>query len=199
MSKVKGSSPQGKSNHPEERLPPANTIEQKYLEVLEETLTPPEVRKRLVESQSLEQKWRFIQIHKPLSEEKLATWGDKETTVLNTINNSRNPDIMSVLNLKVLLSSANKELMASFLEANGVAVLLKVILQKVNKKPITTIDVALLYEILLCCKLVMNNAIGMKGFLDVMGAIDTIALCLLFEYKPLALLVSCSTMLLCGL
>jgi hypothetical protein len=65
-----------------------------------------------------------------------------------------------------------------------------VILQRVNKKPISTIDVAMLYEVLLCCKLVMNNAIGMKGLLDVSGAIDTIALCLLFDFKPLALLVS---------
>eukprot|EP01031_Cornospumella_fuschlensis_P031047 gene31047-37525_t len=45
MSKAKGpamGAAASKSNHPEERLPPANTIEQKYLEVLEETLTPPE-------------------------------------------------------------------------------------------------------------------------------------------------------------
>lgn len=91
---------------PAEKRPPATAIEKAYLEILEETLTPPEVRNRLVATQTLDQKWKFLQIHKHT--DKGVSWGDKEDTLLRTIDSSTSPDIMSVLTLKVLLSSANR-------------------------------------------------------------------------------------------
>lgn len=171
-------------------MPDAEQVERMYSDVLDETLTPPEIKQRLVELQSLENKWKFIQVHKPLVlSGKGPAWGDREKALLKTLDSSKNPDMQSILQMKVWISSATKEVMSAFLDSGGVRVILKLILQRVNRKPMDEIDAVTLYELLLCCKLLMNNALGMKGFLDVSGAIDTIALCLRFEYKLLALIV----------
>ena len=171
-------------------MPEADVVERMYGDVLDETLTPPEIKQRLMELQSLENKWKFIQVHKPLAiSGKEPAWSEREKSLLKTLDNSKNPDMQSILQMKVWISSATREVMSAFLDAGGVRVILKLILQRVNKKPLDEIDAVILYELLLCCKLLMNNAVGMKGFLDVSGAIDTIALCLRFEFKLLSLMV----------
>jgi hypothetical protein len=38
----------------------------------------------------------------------------------------------------------------------------------------------------------MNNEVGMEGFIHTAGAIENIAESLLFEWKPVALLVMCT-------
>ncbi len=196
----------------EPKMPDKATVEKLYLAVLEDTLVPPATIERLMESQSIERKWQFVQINgggigkggagssssgsggqtgavSQQSASKVIAWGEKEKTLLNKIGTSKSPDIQSLLSLKVLLSSANKETMSAFLKSDGVAILVKAILTRTNHKCMDEVEAALLYEILLCSKLVMNNVMGMKGFLSVSGSIDAIALSLRFEYKHLALLV----------
>jgi len=46
-----------------------------------------------------------------------------------------------------------------------------------------------MYEVLLCCKLVINSSIGMDCFLTVPNAIETVVNCLNFGLKLLALQV----------
>ena len=48
---------------------------------------------------------------------------------------------------------------------------------------------AALYEVLLCCKIVMNSSTGMDYFLKVPNSIETIVNCLNFCFKMLALQV----------
>lgn len=182
------------------KMPDKATVEKMYLAVLEDTLVPPAIRERLIETQSLERKWQFVQIHQSggsgtssgHTSKTVVQWGEKEKALLLKIGTSKSPDIQSLLSLKVLLSSANKETMSSFLKCDGVAILVKAILTRTNHKSMDEVEAAILYEILLCCKLVLNNMMGMKGFLAVTGSIDAIALSLRFEFKHLALLVSCS-------
>lgn len=54
---------------------------------------------------------------------------------------------------------------------------------------ITEFDVAVLYEVLLCCKSVMNSSAGMDGFIAVADSIETIVNCLQFDFKYLSLLI----------
>lgn len=56
-------------------------------------------------------------------------------------------------------------------------------------KEIAELDIAILYETLLCCKAVMNSASGMDAFLSDRDAVEVIARCLQFDYKVLTLLV----------
>jgi hypothetical protein len=211
MSKARSSSVTNASSN--SGMPDKATIERLYLEVLEHTLVPPTIRERLIESQSAERKWQFVQIHQQntmsgggsggsgsasigssqnAANNKGNQWNERGNALLTKINTSKSPDIQSLLTLKVLLSSANKETMTSFLKADGVSILVKAVLTRTNHKSMDEVEAALLYEILLCCKLVLNNMMGMKGFLAVNGSIDAIALSLRFEYKHLALLVSLS-------
>lgn len=184
-----GPNPTAKGRGSTVPMPPDTEVNQMYRAMLVETLTPPTVRERLIATQTLEQKWRFVQLHKTHADNTPKVWGDKETALLRTIEASKSPDIQSLLNLKVFLTSASKEFMVGFLENGGVAVLTRVILQRVNSRNFGVIDAAILYETLLCYKLIMNNSVGMRGVLDSEGSMDAIALCLKFDYKHLSLLV----------
>jgi hypothetical protein len=161
-----------------------------YEAVLDHMLTTPQMKEQLMASQSMEKKRQFVKMHKQLFS---TGWGDPETKLLNVIQKAKIPDINSLSTLKISLKAANKEFMNSFLEAGGVSILLKAIENRLNKNPITELDIAILYEILCCLKAVMNNATGMDGMLSVNGAINTIARSLNFDYKAYALLVSSTT------
>ena len=172
-------------------LPASEEVEdlnEKYSKVLDILLTPPHVKHRLMTTQTVEQKRKIVNTHNSTFNRR-ASWENKENKILNAIKNDRHLDIKNITTLKVMLSSANREFMQAFLDNNGVPILLKSILQYNEKIKMTDGDVAILFELILCCKLVMNNSMGMEAFLSVVGSIDTIALCLRFEHKYLALQV----------
>lgn len=169
-------------------MPPEKELNELYGKVLDHLLTPPNVKVRLIESQTIEQKWKIVQVHVSSLEQE-TTWGPKENALLMHILSSPSPDVQILQQLRVILASANRAFMKKFLEADGVAIILKVILHRVSRKKLNDLDIAALYEVMMCCKLVMNNALGMDAFLAVSGSMDAIALCLKFEYKYLAILV----------
>jgi hypothetical protein len=178
-------------------LPPKNTIDKLYVDILEETLTPPDTQEQLIESQTLEQKWNYVLLHKGLTTKEVMTWTEKETKLLKSIDNARSPDIHSLLSLKVILASGKQQIVQSFLELNGISILTKIIVyifqdqqQSAHVAELEEKDIAILYEVLLCCKMLMNNALGMKEFLEFPRALDDVVLCILFDYKHLAMLVS---------
>lgn len=170
--------------------PSDENIEKMYVKVLEQLLTPPHVKEQLINTQTIDQKWKLVQVHKDIFKDTKQNdqWSSKETAMLASIEKS--PDVKTVANLKVILTSANLEVMQAFLKNRGVAILMKAIEDKISKKFLSEIDVAILFEIMLCFKLIMNNQVGMEGFLAVNGCIDTIAKCLTFKYKFFALEVS---------
>jgi len=164
-----------------------------YSQVLDHLLTPPQVKEGLMNSQSVEKKWQTVKMYKNLFENSDGTsatgWGDRENVLLTNIQRAKVPDLASLSRLKIVLSSANRELMTAFLDAGGISVLMKAIEGRLNSRPQTEVDIAILYEILSCCKAIMNNDVGMEGLAATPGAIDIIARCGKFEYKLFALLV----------
>ncbi len=175
----------------------AELINQKYSAVLDHLLTPLSVKEQLIKTQSLEKKKQTVEMHKQLFEKHniqndsptpgLASaakgWGEKENVLLSSIQKSKNPDLQSLAKLKIILSSANREFMTSFLESGGVSALLKMVDARLMKRPFTELDIATLYEILSCFKAVMNNPIGMDGIANTPGSVDILTRCLRFDYK----------------
>lgn len=171
-----------------DEVPDDDSICTLYETVLDQLLTPPAVKQRLVQTQSVQQKWKFVKVHYEQFE-KGVMWGNKQKELMAEIDASRAPDLNLFSSLRVMLASANREFMTAFLDSGGVSCLMKAILQRVPKRAQSELNIAALYEIMLCCKLVMNNAIGMNGFMKVVGSLDAVALCLKFEFKYLALQV----------
>ena len=58
------------------------------------------------------------------------------------------------------LSTCNKAFLTGFLEENGIYILMKCIDERIVKLPMTDLDASILYEILCCCKSIMNNDTG---------------------------------------
>lgn len=166
-------------------------INELFGEVLDYQLTPAHVKERMMQTESLEKKLQMIKMYQNFSGSHVAAtpWTERVATILASIQKSKTPDIHTIIRLKAILTSANRENMESFIEQGGVSVLVRAIENRLRKRPFTELDTAVLYEILGCCKHVMNNAIGMKGFSEVPGAIEVLALCLKFEFKPFALQV----------
>lgn len=162
-------------------------INARYEAILDKMLTTPQMKEQLMK-QTLDKKKQFIKLNKAHLD--VGVWGDAEDLMLTQLAKAKLPDLNSLNTLKQSLKSANKEYMNSFLEAGGISVLLTAMENRIKKQPITELDVAILYEILSCCKAVMNNAVGMDGFLSVEGSVNIIARSLNFEFKPYSLLVS---------
>jgi hypothetical protein len=169
----------------------ASDIEREYDRLLEETLVPPAVRARLLETQTVDKKIAFLSIHRESRARCLqsSVWGERDRALLAGIFSSGGRHVTALVSLKVLLSSANKTVLASFLQDRGLEALLHCLLCRTQLRQLNESESATLYEALLCCKLVMNNGLGMQAFLEVTGSIDAIALSLRFEHKHLALLV----------
>eukprot|EP01040_Poterioochromonas_malhamensis_P011521 gene11521-12563_t len=161
-------------------------INQLYVAVLDHLLTPPHVKEQLIDTQSLEKKLQTVRMHNHLFDS-MNSWGDKENMLLNSIQKMKLPDIPTLSRLKIILATGNFEMMSSFLDSGGVSILLKAIETRLMKKPVTELDIAILFEILSCFKAIMKSTVGMEGVAKVEGSIDVIALCLRFDYKQFAL------------
>lgn len=175
-------------------IPEEGRLNEMYAAVLDQMLMTPQVKEQLMASQTAEKKWKTIQMYEKNFEGANAAshggWGNREISLLDSISRAKVPDIHQLSTLRVSLQSANREFMDAFLTAGGVSVLVRAIETRLSKRPITELDIAILYEIVACCKNVMNNQVGMDGFLAVKGAVETIARSLRFEYRVYALAVS---------
>lgn len=180
-------------NDEEEPPPPMDEedeIDEQYGFVLDSLLFPPHVKEQLMGSQTQEKKLMIIEMHKHLlANKKGGLWGDQQNSLLNLIRNSKRPDIQVLITLRSSLATANKNFLTGFLEADGIYVLMKCIDERIAKLPMTDLDASILYEIIGCCKCIMNNDTGMEAILVTPGAIEHIAKSLFFEWKPIALLV----------
>ena len=173
--------------------PDDEEVAEMYIRVLDHLLTPPHVKDQLVASQSVEKKWQTVKMHQQVFEGEVVgkshSWGSKDTVLLKAIEKSKTPDIQSLSRLKISLSAANRDYMDGFLQEGGVGILIKAMETRINKTPVTELDVAILYEIMTCCKAIMNNAVGMEGFMTVPGAIETVSRCLRFDFRLFTLQV----------
>eukprot|EP01038_Epipyxis_sp_PR26KG_P007971 gene7971-10811_t len=164
-----------------------------YESVLDHLLTPPQVKEQLMQSQSIDKKWQTVTMHKQLFQDSKAQhvikWSESDIALLSSLQRSHVPDLQSLSKLRLILSSANLEMMESFLEAEGVSILLTAIENRICKNPMSELDTAILYEILNCFKVVMNNDTGMEGFLDCDSSVGIICKCLRFDNKLITLLV----------
>jgi hypothetical protein len=116
-------------------------------------------------------------------------WSNTSNKLLEKINKSRSPDIEWFANLKSMLSAGNEEFMTEFIKADGIHILIQSINKRLIRPSFSDFDVALLFEIVLCCKVTMNSSVGMDGLLAVDQSIETIARCIRFEHKLFSLQV----------
>jgi hypothetical protein len=161
-----------------------------YVAVLDHLLTPLHLKEQLLESQSIDKKVQMIKMHNHLFESmNNSQWGEKENALLVSITSKMKlPDIATISRLKIILSTGNMEMMVSFLDSGGPSLLLKAIENRLVKKPLTELDIAILFEILSCCKAIMKSSVGMEGMaIAIQGSIDIIARCLRFDYKAFAM------------
>ncbi len=171
-----------------DRRPDDQNIASMFTTVLDQTLTSPNIRDLLVRSKTMDQKWKLVQAHHKIFE-KSTTWGEKENALLESIESSDTPDIGKLSELKVVLSLTSVDFMKTFIEAQGIEILLNGIETRLSKV-LTEFDVAILFEIMLCLKLVMNHSFGMDAFLEAEGGMDVVARCLNFNHKFFALQVN---------
>lgn len=123
----------------------------------------------------------------PSSPKKL--WEDGGKQLLESIEKAKSPDILLFSKLKLMLSTASKEFMEGFVNADGMLLLVQTINSRLHRPLLNDFDIAILYEILLCCKVAMNNSVGMDAFLQVDTALEAIARCVRFEHKLFVLQV----------
>jgi hypothetical protein len=163
-----------------------------YCTVLDNLLTPPHVKEQLVQSQSLEKKFQMIRMQKHLltdaSIHQSSKWNDQHRNLLTLIRSNKVPDIQNITRLKSVLSTANREFLVHFIDEHGIEVILRGMSDRIIKVPPSDLDQALLYELLGCCKVVMNNDIGMNAFLSTPYSVQHVAQSLIFDCKPIALL-----------
>ena len=173
-----------------EEMPDAEKVEQMYEAVLDHLLTKPDIKEKMKASMNTEKKWQFVKMNDIFDNSGSSGWGSKQNVLLASIEKAKTPDIENLKRLKTILQFANKEFMEGFLAAGGVSVRLKAIDNRLSRRPVTELDVAVLYEIMTCCRAVMNNAVGMDGFMSVKGAVDILARCLRFDYRLFAIQVN---------
>ena len=172
-------------------MPPKEQLEEMYEQLLDKLLTPANVKEKLIKEQPLEKKWQLCLLHKSVLGDaafsKTSEFGTRERQILSTLSSVSTPDMKELLELKSMLKTANKQWMQSFLEANGITVLIEKMSIRVSRVPLSELDAGLLFEMILCCKAIMNNSTGMDSLLATPGAVDVIARSLIFDWKALAL------------
>jgi hypothetical protein len=166
-------------------------IEATYAQILENLLFPPHVRDQLIATQTIEKKLQMIQMHKDtLKDKSISEFGEKQINLMNNIRAARTPDIEKVISLRSMLSTSNREFLQAFIDAKGIVLLIKLVNDRLCKIPMTELDAAILYESLLCFKMIMNNGLGMNAVVNTPRAIEHVCKSLKFEWKAISLVVS---------
>lgn len=165
-------------------------LEDLYASVLDHLLFPAAVKAELIKSQSKEKKKQMVIMHRSaIEKDKLVSWGEKENSILTILMKSRMPDLKQLSYIKTVLTTANKAVLSSFIEASGVTVFVKCINERVARANVTELDAVVLYELVSCLKVTMNNETGMLAVLETPDAINALARCLIFEWKSLSTIV----------
>jgi hypothetical protein len=112
---------------------------------------------------------------------------DSDKELLHKLRVKHRPDMQSLLMIKSRISTANKAWMESFIAANGIAAVIEGMSYRIMQSPLAELDVAILYELLCCAKVIMNTSFSMDCFVATKGAIRAVVYSLLFEWKTLAL------------
>jgi hypothetical protein len=163
-----------------------------YATYLDELLTTKEVKQSKLREYSIKFKRSTLLKHK---REKAQTWGEKEDSILNAI---RQPDVEfgELVDLERVLVGANKVILQEFINYGGVKALLNILDAKIAKTTVASeLDIGIVIETLHCLKEVIKHTIGLENFISIIGSIKKVALSLIWEYKPLAILVCCSIQL----
>lgn len=163
-------------------------ISDMFESLLDALLMEPQAREKAC-NQPMEKKWQMIQMQKDLVKDTKTRWGDQQNSLLAVLRSTKTPEVQLLVRLRTQLSTRNREFLSAFIDAGGIDVLVKCIDDRICRTPVTELDAILLAELLGCCKSVMNNAIGMQAFINTAGSVERIARSLLFDWKPIALLV----------
>ena len=118
-------------------------------------------------------------------EEKLSSraWSVNDKILLANIQRSKSPDIQSFCKLSNNLRISGDEYMNSFLSSGGVSILVQAINNRIARQPLHEVDIVILYEILLCCQVVIEVPSGIEAFLSLNNGIEAVSRCLNFDSK----------------
>ena len=152
----------------DEGPPPPDVLEKCYSEVLDFLLIPPQVKAELIKTQTPEKKWQMVLMNANVvklpshgtSSSSSSRWGEKGQALLLSLRKSKVPDVRNLQQLRSILSTANREVLQSFIEASGMLVLTKCVDERLCRSFLTELDVAVIYELVLCLKAAMNNSVG---------------------------------------
>ena len=162
-----------------------------YGKVLDHLLVPPHIKDNLCKTQSKEKKWQLVMLHKHVlvEDNQVNEFTEAHRRLLASISKNGRPDIASLIELKSVLSAATKHFLMSFFEYGGAQIFVKCIDDRIKRVPMTTLDFALLHEVILCIKIAMNNLTGMESIVSYPYAIERVVEALCFDSKPLVLQV----------
>jgi hypothetical protein len=138
-----------------------NEEETEKFESLLYNLAIPEKNKVTMRRQPKEKKLKLIETYKDIGLRNIGKkWGEKENDLLKQIMVQKVPDQQLLIQLRSILSTANRLMLTAFVEASGVSVLVKCVNSRLLKNSLNELDKAILYELILSFKCIMNNDIG---------------------------------------
>lgn len=173
-----------------EGLSDLNEEENEKFESLLHHLAIPEKQQEQMRKQPRDKKLKMIETYKDIGLKNMEKkWGEKESDILRTLLRQKVPDQQLLIQLRSILSTANRLMLTSFIQASGVSVLAKCINGRLSKQSLNDLDKMILFEVISCFKCILNNDIGMNGVLLYPGALDAIVRCLIFEFRPIVSLV----------
>jgi hypothetical protein len=155
-------------------------LNEEFQDYLKRNLVGPELQKIWYSSFSRSEMEDYIFLHKRYLE--VPELDISEVTKLQFM------DISNLIMLRTSLVNDKEAYLERFIKGGGVSFLLRLLASYLE----TTINeqtAAALFEILQCCKLSMEKFEGIREFLCTYGATTSVARCLMYEYKPLAILV----------
>jgi len=118
--------------------------------------------------------------------------GDAEHRLLVKIRESSQIDYFDLYDLEKILHDADIYTLRSFFKENGVIVLLSIFERlSPSSDRWNELDVGIMIQTLRCLKAIMGDStmVGMEGLLAAQSLMTCIIRCLIFDFKPLAMLV----------
>jgi hypothetical protein len=151
-------------------------INEMYSEVLE-ALAIPEAKRMVMMDQHIELKWKLIQTHQSLLSEDDVSDASAWADLLKDYSKSY-PSLVDSKQLKTVVQTSPKNWLISFMCDHGFRYMLTIIENLGLLTDISGYEAAVLTELLLCLKALMNNQLGLEGVLSIECSLDKIAACL---------------------
>jgi hypothetical protein len=154
-------------------------VREDFFNCLSKNLVDPELQSIWSKSFSETEMEDYVRLH--------TRYQDVAEFDLYALTDIRFMDLTNLIFLRACLVNDKDGYLTRFIAGGGIAFLLRVLVNYLNMN-ITEDVAAALFEILQCCKLTLDKSEGIKEFLGFAGSAAAVAKCLLYEFRPLAIL-----------